>query len=172
MKRRLRKIDCPVENNNGSPVIKDWVTKLSWKMQAVLIQGLREPDTHYCEHIKDVSRWMRSLVMKNADKGHTFMCTQRILLTEGLEHELNYCSMHFTTHFLYAIEIIKYKHPEKEVRRIASNYYRGVVVEICHFDIETEKSLDVRLSDVDKEEEEITECPAREDDPYLRGVNW
>lgn len=148
-----------------------WVSTLPWKMQTVLNQGLRAPDTHFCRSIKIVCRWMRSVVLRNADKNHTFMCRKDELpLIEDLENEINYCSVHFATHFVYALEIVAGKHPDREIGRIAFNYYRGIVAELWHFNLETNKELDIRLADVDREPV-IPECPVDEsEDTYLRRV--
>jgi hypothetical protein len=132
----------------GVPVQKSWLFVLPWKMQTVVNQGLRAPDTHYCEHVKNVCRWLRAVVLCNADDDHTFMCRQEKLpVFLDLQNELNYCSMHFTTHFFYSLEIVAYKHPNKEVRDIAFGYYSNIVEGCYHFNLETEKELDIRLSD-------------------------
>lgn len=143
-----------------------WLSELSWKMQTVINQGLRAPDTHFCEKIKLVCRWMRSIILQNADSKHTFMCDKGKLPTiEDLENEINYCSVHFATHFVYSLEIIAYKHPELCIRQIAMNYYRGLVQEIWHFKMEDEDELDVRLADVDKPKK-LPQCPVN--DRYVR----
>lgn len=149
-------------------VLQGWTADLPWKMQTVMLQGLRAPDTHFCKQTKILCRWMRSKVLKNADKKHTFMCRKDELPPiEDLENELNYCSMHFTTHFLYAMEIIGYKHPDKNTKDIAYRYYEELVWGIMHFNIEPEADLDGRLEDVDKETEP-EDCPAENEDSYLR----
>jgi hypothetical protein len=136
-----------------------WLSDLSWKMQTVINQGLRAPDTHFCKNIKILCRWMRGIVLQNADKDHTFMCNKIKMPTiEELEHELNYCSVHFATHFLYCMEIIAYYHPEDSIRKTAYRYYEGIVGELWHLRIETESKLDIRLADVDREPT-IKECP-------------
>lgn len=148
--------DTAFENSH---VQHKWLSKISWKMQTVVNQGLRAPDTHFCKSLKILCRWMRSVVLQNADKNHTFMCSKLGLPSlEELEHELNYCSVHFATHFLYALEIISYKHPESCIRDIAIQYYGGILSELWHLHIETEQELDIRLSDVDRQPI-IKECP-------------
>lgn len=165
MKLPFRKIRM----DESEYVQRPWISVLPWKMQTVLNQGLRAPDTHYCRAIKIVCRWMRSVVLQNADKDHTFMCSKKELpVIEDIENEINYCTVHCATHFLYAIEIIAYKHPDKETRRIALNYYRGIAAELWHFNLETEKELDVRLADVDRAPI-VPDCPVDESrDSYLR----
>ncbi len=133
-----------------TPVVQLWVFDLPWKMQTVMIQGMRAPDTHFCINTKIVSRWIRSIVLNNADKNHSFMCRRkRLPKWEKLENELNYCSVHFFTHFLYALEIIGYKHPEEDKRTIAMGYYENLVNSMSHLNIETEKELDLRLADME-----------------------
>ena len=157
-----------VEPIDSRFVLQSWLGELPWKMQTVLIQGLRAPDTHFCKNVKIVSRWVRSKVLKNAHKDHTFMCRKDELpAVEDLENELEYCTIHFTTHFLYAMEIIAYKHPDKATRRIALKYYEDFVWGVMHFNIEKEKALDIRLEDVDAELEPEA-CPPEEYDAYLR----
>lgn len=144
-----------------------WLSELSWKMQTVINQGLRAPDTHFCKKIKLLCRWMRGVVLQNADKEHTFMCSKKeIPSLEDIENELNYCSMHYTTHFIYSLEIIAYRHPEQKTRQIAMNYYRGIVAELLHFGLETEQEMNIRLSDVGRTPI-IKECPIN--DPYTSG---
>jgi len=138
------------------PLFREWVNELPWKMQTVMVQGLRAPDTHFCKNMKDICRWMRSLVFHNADKNHTFMCekNKRLPQWSDIENEINYCSLHCATHFIYALEIIAYKYPlEKGRSNLAMYLYEGLVHHMCHFAIETEDELDVRLSDVEERPE-------------------
>jgi hypothetical protein len=135
----------------GVPVQRLWLFKLPWKMQTVINQGLRAPDTHFCRNVKLLCRWMRGIVLNNADQNHTFMCRKEGLPTrDDLQNELNYCTVHFVTHFLYSLEIIAYKHPDKETQNIAWNYYNGLVSEMMHFKPESEKELDLRLADLEE----------------------
>lgn len=156
------------KSESSSYVLQRWLGQIPWKMQTVLIQGLRAPDTHFCKNTKIVSRWMRSVVLRNADEDHTFMCTKDSLPSfVDLENELSYCSMHFATHFLYALEIITYKHPDSENQMVAHRYYFNLVEGIMHFGAESEEQLDLRLADVDREPVPKP-CPVEEEDPYLR----
>ena len=154
---------------NCNHVQYHWLNELSWKLQTVINQGMRAPDTHFCKGIKNVCRWIRTLVLQNADSKHTFMCVKEGLPTiEDIENELNYCSVHFATHFLYALEIIAYTHPDAGIRQTAMNYYRGVVHELWHFNLETKEQMFIRLSDVDRPVEP-PKCPKNDSyDSYLR----
>lgn len=132
------------------PVQRPWLYYLPWKMQTVINQGLRAPDSRFSPKVKIVSRWLRSVCLSNADSNHTFMCRKDEIPTwEDLDNEINYLTLHYVTHFIYALEIVAYKHPEEEVRQIAMNLYEGIVRFQMHLEIETEPALNARLADVD-----------------------
>jgi len=95
--------------------------------------------------------FVRGVVLGNADKNHTFMCRKKDVASwEDMENELNYCTLHFVSHFIYTLEIVGYKHPDAAIRKTAMNLYRGIVSEMCHLNVETEGELDIRLDDVSK----------------------
>jgi hypothetical protein len=157
-----------IEIHTCDHVQSKWLCDLSWKMQTVINQGLRAPDTHFCPHIKLICRWMRGVVLQNADSKHTFMCKKEGLPDiEDVENEINYCSVHYATHFVYALEIISRKHPNENIRRVAWRYYNGIVAELWHFNVEEHGQLDTRLADVDKPKK-TPECPIN--DNYVRGM--
>jgi len=133
------------------PVQRPWLYYLPWKMQTVVNQGLRAPDSAFAPKIKIICRWMRSVCLSNADENHTFMCRKESLPSyEDINHELNYLTLHFVTHFLYALEIIGYKHPDEEIKQTAFNLYKNVVELHMHFMVESEQRLNTRLADVSK----------------------
>jgi hypothetical protein len=196
-KKKIKYIENIRSSEMRSPVQQPWLFHLPWKMQTVVNQGLRAPDTHYCMNIKIICRWMRAAVLRNADTNHTFMCRKSELPSwEDTQNELNYCSLHFVTHFLYALEIIGHYHDNPAARVIAYNYYRSFVEEMMHFRVELKESLEDRLSDVndtpsfyseyvkpeienrtfkileepeEKKEDPIpSHCPSVVDDDYLR----
>lgn len=137
-------------------------------MQTVVNQGMRAPDTHFCKNMKIICRWIRTVILQNADKNHTFMCSKIKLPTwEEVDNEINYCSVHFATHLLYALEIIAYKHPDNKCRVEAMKLYKGITHYQMHFNIETEEQLDTRLADVDREPI-VKQCPKDESkDKYV-----
>ena len=47
---------------------------------------------------------------------------------------------------MHAVEIIGYTHPKEEVRKIAGNYYFGLVTAL-HLNPETKEQLNKRLED-------------------------
>ncbi len=131
-------------------VLQEWVGDLPWKMQSVLISGMRGPDTDNLPHIKTVTRWMRSVVQRDADPGHSFMNVATIQLPapKHMEKEIEFCTIHFVSHFLYALQIIGYKHPDPNVTNAAYELYSGILVgDVLHFGVEAEHYLDNRLKD-------------------------
>jgi hypothetical protein len=143
------------EGRRGSgpnkPVLQTWTSSLSWKMQTVLIQGLRAPDSHYCPEVKKVSRWLRSKVLNNADSKHTFMKSSAELPdNKTLEDELGYCTLHYVSHLLYDLEIVGYYHPDAETRSAALDLYMDLVTDTLHLNVESKKQCEERLADVDE----------------------
>lgn len=139
-------VGVSTENTKGK-VLHDWVGALSWKMQSVLISAQRGPDSHFCPNVKSLTKWVRRTCQQNADPSHTFMANVKLPSLDDLEYELEYCTMHFTFHLLYGLEILAYKHPESEIRDKAMFYYKGIIEEILHFNIESEEQMDSRLFD-------------------------
>lgn len=53
---------------------------------------------------------------------------------------------HFQTHFMHAIQIVGYKHPDLYIREFWLQVYRRIVNNL-HLHPETEKEMDLRLGD-------------------------
>ncbi len=134
-------------NRAKGKVLQDWIGILSWKMQSVLISAQRGPDSHFCPHVKSLTKWIRRTCQQNADPSHSFMANVPLPTLDELEYELEYCTMHFTFHLLYGLEIIAYKHPDVEINKKAMYYYKGIIEDILHFNIEREEQMNARLFD-------------------------
>lgn len=149
-------------------VIQDWVTELPMMQQTVLLTAVRGPDGLPKYHpTKYVLRWYRRCILLSAldgfvladpgiQSGGSFTgpstdpcghwptemdkCVSRYL------QSLDEVPHHFQLHLLHAIEILGYKHPDKEIR----NWWNAVYVRLVH-DMhlwpETEDQLDQRLGD-------------------------
>lgn len=128
-------------------VLQDWLSDLSWKEQTVLISGIRGPDSAFCPRLKKVSRWMRSHTLQNADPNHTYMEVEDFPMPSELEDEFEFCTVHFATHFVYALEILGYLHPDKHVRTRAESLYCFFVTCVMHFQPETCDQMRRRLVD-------------------------
>jgi hypothetical protein len=146
-----------------STVIKPWVSELTWKQQGVLICACRGVDGFPKEHVsKPLTRSYRQTLMLCADidkasTGTSFMSTKPLdykLIENFLDYELDSYPMHWLLHFTHAVEIIGYKHPDREVR----NYWYFLylkIVKALHLHPETESEMDDRLQDKRREEVEI-----------------
>lgn len=128
-------------------VLQEWMGGLTWKQQSVVLSALRGPDNQYCPNIKKISRWIRFITQNNADPSHTYMRTVDLPAVQEFEDEYSFCSTHYSLHLLFALEIIGYKHPDKETAKIARDYYLALVDDVYHLKPETEEDLDKRLED-------------------------
>lgn len=133
--------------SNKGLVQLEWMGKLGWKQQSVILSALRGPDNHYSPNVKKISRWIRSITQNNADPTHSYMKSVDLPSVKECEDELYFASTHYSLHLVFALEIIGYKHPDKETRSIALGYYLAFVEDIYHMKPETEADLDARLKD-------------------------
>lgn len=108
-------------------VLQSWMGELPWKQQSVIISSMRGPDLSRPVAVKKLNRWLRNVTQNNADPSTEYM--KEIILPdiEDLKEELGYCTMHYFTHLLHALEIIGYKHPDRLIGDTAKNYYLGLV---------------------------------------------
>lgn len=128
-------------------VLLDWMAKLDWKQQSVILSALRGPDNHHSPNIKKISRWIRSITQNNADPSHSYMKNVELPGLKDFEDEFYFESTHYSLHLLFALEIIGYKHPDKDVAKIALDYYLALVADVYHLKPESESDLDKRLQD-------------------------
>ncbi len=134
-------------NTKEGKVILDWMCKISWKQQSVVLSSLRGPDNHYSPNLKRLVRWLRRATQNNADPRHSYMQKDDLPSLEDIEHELVFCNLHYVTHLMHGLEIIGYKHDDNQIKKIARNYYEGIVKDFFHLNPEQEKKLDKRLED-------------------------
>lgn len=129
-------------------VILDWMGTLPWKQQSVVLSALRGPDTLHAPNLKKVIRWLRSHTQNNADpKNSQYMQEEPLPTFKELEHELNFCNLHYVTHLMQGIEIIGYKHPDKQTATDAIELYKIICKKLFHLTPETKLQLDKRLED-------------------------
>jgi hypothetical protein len=127
-------------------VVEQWVSELSYKMQTVLLAGFRGCDGKNKEDVsKPLSRYLRSIILKNADITTKFMVDD-IMHNEidAFIEDIDSYPMHWLLHFTHACEIVGYKHPEIEVRKKFNNIYNKICWQF-HMNPETEPQLDFRL---------------------------
>jgi hypothetical protein len=127
-------------------VLQEWMGKLPWKQQSVILSSLRGPDTNRPINVKKITRWLRGITQNNADPSTDYMKKLELPNLNDLKEELEFCTVHYFCHLLHTFEIIGEMHPDKEIRIIAKNYYIGLV-DALHLNPETKEQLDERLED-------------------------
>jgi len=145
-------------------VLKDWVLLLPYRMQSVLLSGLRGCDiARKDDNSKFITRALRSLLLHNADPTNTFMVGDGIpdpQYVKAFLWDLDSYPMHFVAHIMHAAEIVGYKYPEEtnpllyeteNVKKWWIGFYRDLV-KALHLNPETEKQLDVRLGPTEVDE--------------------
>ena len=131
-------------------VLQYWLMEIPIRMQSTLILGLRGPDTHVCPNVKKIQRWMRGLafVPGNPDNVKEFMTHISDLpeLTEKgpLAMELEFCSQHFYSHLMHALEVIAYQHPGVSEAEEATYLFKGMC-SLFHLPVETIDHFEQRL---------------------------
>ncbi len=131
---------------NKGFVLQAWMAELPWKQQSVIFSSLRGPDLSRPIAVKKLNRWLRSVTQNNADPSTEYMKKIVLPKIEDLKEEVGYCTMHYFTHLLHALEIIGYNHPDKSVRDVGQKYYFGLV-DFAHLNPETKEQLNKRLED-------------------------
>jgi hypothetical protein len=154
--------------NDFKYVIKGWITRLTFKQQTVLLAAIRGCDGVQREDIsKKIVRRYRSVILEDADGTidatkeryesmspndpryvpphfmNTYVSDLDIkIFLKSMDHY----PMHWLFHFLHAVEILGYKHPQVKEREWWHDLYRKMV-EALHLNIETEEEMDERLKD-------------------------
>lgn len=131
-------------------VLQRWVQNAPWKMQSILLSGLRAPDAATTA-VKQICRWMRAEAQYNADPSKGYM--HKYPWMEELQHggfvartnavlfgivdkamdELEYLPCHYAHHFADALRVVAIYHPVERVREFADMVHTEVAVEIFHF---------------------------------------
>lgn len=129
-------------------VLQPWVEELPIRMQSTLILGLRGPDTHAAPHVKAIGRWLRGLAFKpgNPDNLLEFMGKrpERIEEKGPCAKELEFCSQHYYSHLMHALEVVGYCHPNTEISTHAFRLY-GDMCSALHLPVESGIAFESRL---------------------------
>lgn len=138
-------------------VLQTWVQKAPWKMQSILLSGLRAPDAK-TEAVKQICRWMRAQSQYNADTSKGYMgkypwmealeeyggthgTLLRSLQTNSMVsnliahamEELEYLPCHYVHHFADALRVVAIYHPKEHRRMFADMVHKEIAAEIFHF---------------------------------------
>jgi len=133
-------------------VLQRWLEDIPLRMQSTLVLGLRGPDTHTCPKVKAISRWLRGLTFKpgNPTNVAEFMghLPPRIEEKGQTAKELEFCSQHFYSHLMHALEVVGYRHPN----RVLGEYALLLFMDMCslmHLPVESEADFEERLKQID-----------------------
>ena len=152
-------------NTEGRSVLQDWVCRLPFMQQSVLIAAVRGPDTIRKDHpVKVLCRWLRRSFLISAFDGRalldpyeagggSFTGPCKNDQVEGIDHALDLylrsideLPHHFQLHFMHAAEILGYKHEDPGVRDWWRHCYLKIVND-AHLRPEPEEVMDKRLGD-------------------------
>ncbi len=131
-------------------VIQDWlIENCSWKQQTVVLCALRGCDGLIKGNpTKVLSRSLRNVVLKNADRSTTFIYNEEIT-EEQIKNFIDYLDslpVHYVTHFAHGVEIVGYFHPNEKVRQIWENIYL-IICSNFHMNPESKEENKLRLQD-------------------------
>jgi hypothetical protein len=106
-------------------VVKPWVHELTYKMQTVLFLALRGCDSAAKnEPGKDVTRALRSVVLRNAMNTSGFMRKDVPPLNMD---ECEGMPVHWMMHLIHATEVVAYMHPLAEIRGAWLKWYMDAI---------------------------------------------
>lgn len=122
-------------------------------MQSTLILGLRGPDTHACPNVKKITRWLRGLAFRpgNPENVTEFMLSGspgRIHEKGETAKELEFCSQHYYSHLMHALEVVAYRHNVSDVRYSALLLFTDMCT-LFHLPVEEEFVFEVRLRTIE-----------------------
>lgn len=164
--------NCQIPMDGPGPVTQQWVHGISMMQQSVLLAAVRGPDglAKYGGGAKMLLRWYRRCILLSAmDKrvladpiepnGGSFTgpsldgpddidhWSERMQVhVNDYLRQLDALPHHWQMHFMHAVEIVGYKHPDHGIRHFWHQVYLRLVHDM-HVWPETEEQLDGRLGD-------------------------
>lgn len=153
-------------------VLQGWVEELSMMQQSVLLAAIRGPDgtPKYGGGAKMLLRWYRRCILLSAMDGRVLedpiepnggsFTGPSLEGEDDLDpwqermqahvndymRQLDQLPHHYQMHFMHAVEIVGYKHPDTYIRDFWRKLYYRLVNDL-HLHAETEGELDARLGD-------------------------
>jgi hypothetical protein len=129
-------------------VLQSWVCDLSWKKQTVMLGALRSPDTTTSLKFKQVTVWLRSQILQNADPMTGFMhsALDSLPLFEQVDREFERLPLHTAHHIMLAMQVIGTEHPKNSVAFTARTFYEDAV-RAQHLNSETTDQYEARYQD-------------------------
>ncbi len=114
----------------GEVIVKDWVLNLPGHMQSTLECALRGSDITVDDEIRKVTRWLRSVVMKNVmPESHYMQDTDFMRIKHQFEQKpwvWGNLPIHFRHHTREALEVVGFMHPDTQTRTWALFAYEDL----------------------------------------------
>lgn len=152
-------------------LLPDWTESLTLQQQAVLVLALRGPDGFPKHHpYKPILYYYRACVIKAAHVGRTLQFNEScgsfmtlvgfthdhdwnnvLNMFRGVEDEL---PLHYYSHLMHGSQILAYKHSAELVRSRWTEFYLSCC-DYLHVSPESERTMDGRLNDFDRELEQV-----------------
>lgn len=129
-------------------VLQEWLAKLSWKKQTVVLTALRSPDNVHTLKMKEITIWIRRHILENADPMTGFMhkALDSLPLFEHVDREFERLPLHTAHHIMLAMEVIGFEHSDDQVRMTAWLFYSDSVT-AQHLNPETRDQYEARYAD-------------------------
>lgn len=152
-------------------VTQEWVQQQTLMQQTVLLTAIRGPDgLPKYGGVKMLLRWFRRCVLLSAMDGRVLdnpidnnggsftgpslqgdddldpWCDRMLVHVNAYLRETDAIPHHFQMHFMHAVEIVGYKHPDPQIAMWWRELYLRLVNDL-HLHPETEAELDSRLGD-------------------------
>jgi hypothetical protein len=131
-------------------LFKEWFAHLTMKEQATLCTALRGTDSASTPEIKLMTRWIRSVILIDADPSNPFMQKTDfqpvVTVAKSNPFSLDMLTIHFYSHLMHAFQVIAYRHPDDAISERALKAY----LDLCnylHLNPETESQMRERLLD-------------------------
>lgn len=130
-------------------VLQDWVEKLSWKKQTVLLVALRAPDTLTTQRIRQIVVWLRAVILCDADPTTGFMdraLQQGLPSLDHIDREFERLSLHAAHHIILSMQVIGNEHPAEHIATTARKFYENAV-DAQHLNSELRGQYEERMAD-------------------------
>ncbi len=110
--------------------LQEWMDELSVKKQTVMLMALRGPDVGMSKELKPLIRFIRSIVLINADPTKNFMQNVDFMTIKEMEHQnpavIDALPGHVIHHLCLALQVIGYDHPDTDIRTKALSTYKDI----------------------------------------------
>jgi len=128
----------------NNSVIQSWLSKLAWKKQTVALECLRAPDVPIGDTMRGLFRFIRAIVLNDADPSSQFMDPDGLPLYYVVHREFERLPLHCAHHILQSLLVIAIDHPDMGVKIAAGKFYDDAA-NALHLNPETAAQYEIRL---------------------------